>query len=194
MLENPSIPGRQHFICHAARDIGNRFPELVTETAQIKRVEMTDELVRLEELWTADRLDHLELSSASVAAGDENIAQPRAELPVSYQVFRQIQAVIVLQRKVSENRRAKVIKMLEAVAPENKGRPEILYPLSEQWMDLTSWFVSYTHAGNKPRIADEEELQSRVRAFEDFLHTTIRGTLFFGPVDTLDEILEDTNS
>lgn len=194
MLENPSIPGRQHFICHAARDIGNRTPELVAETAKIKRVEMTDELVRLEELWTTNRLDQLEFSSASAAARNEGIAQPRAELPVPYLVFRQIQSVIILQRQVSENRRAKVIKMLEAFAPENKNRSEILFPLSDQWMELTGWFVANTHAGNKPGMVDERELQSRFRALEDFLHTIIRGALFFGPVDTLDEILEHTNS
>jgi hypothetical protein len=191
LLEDPEFPGRRNFICHAARDIASRAPDIITDS-QTKKVEMTSDLKALVELWTSCGLDGMELSTASLAGQkDADITSTATEITISYLLFKRVQIIVTLQRKVLSNRN-RAIKMLEVIAPENVGREEILYPLAQQWMDVSSWFQEHTHAGPTAQIVDEKELQNNFRALETFLDTIIRE--FFGPMDTLDEILEDTNS
>src|SRR5260221_10246618 len=191
LLEDPEFGGRRNFICHAARDIASRTPDIITDS-QTKKVEMKNDLNALAELWTSSGLDGIELSTASLAGQkDADVASTATEIAIPYLLFKRVQIIVTLQRKVLSNRN-RAIKMLEVIAPENIGREEILYPLTQQWLEVSNWFQEHTHAGITAQIVDEKELQNNFRALETFLDTVIRE--FFGPMDTLDEILEDTNS
>ncbi len=191
LLDDPEFPGRKNFICHAARDIASRTPDIITES-QTKKVEMNNDLNALTELWTSNGLDGVELSTASLA-GQKNagVTSIATEIAIPYLLFKRVQIIVALQRKVLSNRN-RAIKMLEVIAPENIGREEILFPLAQQWMDVSKWFQGHTHAGTTVQVVDEKELQNNFLALETFLDTVIRE--FFGPMDTLDEILENTNS
>lgn len=191
LLEDPEFSGRRNFICHAARDISSRVPDIITDS-QTKKVEMTGDLNALAQLWTSSGLDGVELDAAFLAGKkDGDVTATGTEMAVPYLVFQKVQTIVTLQRQVLSNRN-RAVKMLEAVAPENIGREEILHPLTQQWRDITNWFQQHTHAGITAQIVDENELQNNFRALETFLDTVI--SEFFGPMDTLDEILEDTNS
>ncbi|HET6840117.1 MAG TPA: hypothetical protein VFK06_00260 [Candidatus Angelobacter sp.] len=190
LLADPTFSGREKFICHAARDIGNRTPDIFI--GEVKRVEMTNDLIDLTELWDASGLNRTELVASSAAAeGDGGVTSGPTKIIIPYQVFTKVQKIVALQRQVTQNR-SRATKMVEAVAPENVGRQETLYPLVKQWMDVAGWFVHYAHAGLITSTLDENELQNNFRAFEAYLDALIGE--FFGPMDTLDDILEDTNS
>ena len=191
LLDDPAFPGRHNFICHAARDIGNRVPDIITDT-KIERVEMPGDLTTLVELWAKNGLDRAELAPALAGQEDGSLHRATAEITIPYQIFRQVQTIVGLQRQVSENSRTRARRMVEAVAPENKDRQEVLFPLINQWMQLVKWFVAYTHAGTGLKTVDEGELQSKFRTLEARLDAFIGE--FFGSIGTLDGILEETNS
>jgi hypothetical protein len=192
LLNEPSFPGRHHFICHAGRDIGNRVPDKIADS-KTERFEITNDVATLTTLWTDSGLDRIELASASLIAQEKSGELPGTlDITIPQSIFRQMQIIVTRHRQGSKNNRDRAIRMVEAVAPENMGRQEVLYPLATQWIELTKWFADRTHAGLKVTIVDEEELQNKFRALETYLGTLIGE--FYGSVETLDDILEDTNS
>jgi hypothetical protein len=191
LLDDPDFPGRRNFICHAARDIGNRAPDIITDS-KTERVEMTDDLKALAELWVNSGLDSKAISTVPSAGETEaDIAAASAEVSIPYLLFKRVQIVAGLQQKVMSNRN-RAIMMVETVAPENSGRREVLVPLARQWVKVADWFQQHTHAGINPQVVAETDLQNTFRALETFLDTMIGE--FFGPMDTLDEILDNANS
>lgn len=191
LLDNPDFPGRRNFICHAARDISSRAPDIITDS-KTERVEMTDDLKALAELWVNSGLDSTAISTVPTAGEkDVDIAAASAEVSIPYLLFKRVQVIAGLQQKVMSNRN-RAIMMVETVAPENSGRREVLVPLARQWVKVADWFQQHTHAGINPQVVAETDLQNTFRALETFLDTMIGE--FFGPMDTLDEILDNANS
>lgn len=187
LLEDPTFPGRTHFICHAARDIGNRVPEVIAGRVEFQRVELTEELDQLAELWSRDGLDRKELPQTADGA-----ATTKHEVEIPIAVFKHLQIIINHHAQGIKNNTQKAIKMIEAAAHENAGRVETLVPLARQWVDLTRWFHGHAHAGLKEIGVDEHELQSKFNSLETYLYTLIGE--FYGGVGALDAILEDTNA
>jgi hypothetical protein len=191
LLDDPDFPGRRNFICHAARDISNRAPDIITDS-KTERVEMTDDLKTLAELWVSNGLDSTVFNTVPSAGGNAtDITTAPAEVSIPYLVFKRVQVIATLQQKVMSNRN-RAIMMVETVAPENSGRREVLIPLARQWVKVADWFQQHTHAGINPQVVAETDLQNNFRALETFLDTMIGE--FFGPMDTLDEILDNANS
>lgn len=191
LLDEPEFPGRKNFICHAARDISSRAPDIITDS-KTERVEMTDDLRALAELWVNSGLDSRAISTVPIAVEkDADITLASAEVSIPYLLFKRVQIVAALQQKVMSNRN-RAIMMVETVAPENSGRREVLVPLARQWVKVADWFQQHTHAGINPQVVAETDLQNNFRALETFLDTMIGE--FFGPMDTLDEILDNANS
>jgi hypothetical protein len=191
LLEEPEFPGRRNFICHAARDISSRAPDIITDS-KTERVELTDDLRALAELWVNSGLDSTAISTVPIAGEkDADITAGSSEVSIPYLLFKRVQIVAALQQKVMSNRN-RAIMMVETVAPENSGRREVLIPLARQWVKVADWFQQRTHAGINPQVVAETDLQNNFRALETFLDTMIGE--FFGPMDTLDEILDNANS
>jgi len=190
LLESPGFPARTYFICHAARDICNRVPEVIAGRAEFKRVDVTSELDELAHLWSQNSLDHQELPRAD-APDTDGAAGMRNDVQIPIEVFKHLQILVNYHAQGQINNTQRAVKMIESVARENTGRQESLLPLAREWVDLTRWFQARTHAGLKETSVDEQELQSRFRCLETYLYTLIGE--FYGPVEALDAILEDTN-
>jgi hypothetical protein len=191
LLDAPDFPGRKNFICHAARDIASRAPDIITDS-KTERVDMTDDLKALAELWVNSGLDSPAMITVPTAGEkDTDIAAASAAVSIPYLLFKRVQIIAGLQQKVMSNRN-RAIMMVETVAPENSGRREALVPLARQWVKVADWFQQHTHAGINPQVVAETDLQNNFRALETFLDTMIGE--FFGPMDTLDEILDNANS
>jgi len=191
LLNEPDFPGRRNFICHAARDISSRAPDIITDS-KTERVDMTDDLKALAELWVNSGLDSPAMITVPIAGEkDADIAAAPAEVSIPYLLFKRVQIIAGLQQKVMNNRN-RAIMMVETVAPKNSGRREVLVPLARQWVKVADWFQQHTHAGINPQVVAETDLQNTFRALETFLDTMIGE--FFGPMDTLDEILDKANS
>jgi hypothetical protein len=189
LLDDPDFLGRRNFICHAARDISNRAPDIITDS-KTERVEMTDDLQALVELWLNSGIDSTAISTIA-GEKDADITAASAEVSIPYLLFKRVHIIVALQQKVMSNRN-RAIMMVETVAPENSGRREVLVPLARQWVKVADWFQQHTHAGINPQVVAETDLQNTFRALETFLDTMIGE--FFGPMDTLDEILDNANS
>jgi hypothetical protein len=190
LLGDATFPGRQHLICHAGRDIGNRVPDVIAGRTS-KRVENTEDLDTLSTLWADNGLDRIDFIPTSEDA-ESSTSLVNASVAISQQVFKQMHIVVNRHRQGSQNNQKRAMKMVEAAAPENIGRQEVLVPLAKQWTELTRWFHSYAHAGLTGKVVDEKELQNKFNTLETYLSTLIGE--FYGPVETLDEILEETNS
>jgi hypothetical protein len=191
LIEDASFPARAHFICHAARDICNRVPEVITGRAEFKRVDVTSELDELAHLWSQNGLDHRQELPRAAAPDTDGAAGMRNDVPLPIEVFRHLQVLVSHHAQGQANYTQKAVKMVESAAKENSGRQEALLPVARQWVDLTRWFQARTHAGLKETSVDEQELQSRLRCLETYLCTLI--SEFYEPVGALDAILEDTN-
>jgi hypothetical protein len=189
LLEDKAFPGRVHLICHAARDIGNRVPEVIAGRAEFTRIDLTEELDQLAALWLRDSLDR-NRSPQSLVEGAMNADH---EVEISFEVFTHLQILVGHHAQGLSNRTQKAIKMIEAVASENAGRQETLVPLARQWVDLTRWFQGRAHAGLKETFVDERELNHKFEAVEMYLYRLISGEFYEG-VGVLDAILEDANS
>ncbi len=191
LLEDRTFPARTHFICHAAREIGNRVPEVIAGRTKFQRVELTEELDQLAELWSRNSLDRNELTQ-SAAPGTDGAATAAHAAEIPIEVFRHLHVLVNHHSQGHKNNLQKAARMIEAVARENAGRQETLVPLARQWVELTRWFHGRTHAGFKETVVDEHELQSKFQLLETYLYTFIGE--FYEAVGALDAILEDTNS
>jgi hypothetical protein len=187
LLQDPAFPGRSNLICHAARDLGNIFPQLfgIESIPQVKFTEVMDDL---SDLWTQNGLD--ESDSILETEADASILKVEVTLPV--EIFRQVSYLIMQHRKPALSVKERITKMVEAVAPENVGRREVLVPIAKQWVETTRWFQQHTHAGPDTPSVDEHELQTKFGTLESSITSLIAE--FYEPVGVLDEILEDTNS
>ncbi len=191
LVEDSSYPGRNHLVCHAARDICNRLPDLVG--VLVVPANQRKKLNTLSELWSRHKLETMELGELSSSAPDSSAESKTREIAVPLDVFRQIDLVVKHHRQIPVINRERATRMFEIVAPENVGRREVTLPLTTQWMELKRWFEEYAHAGLTDRAVDEEELQNKFATFEAHL-SKIAGEEFYEGVEVLDEILEDTNA
>jgi len=189
LLRDVAIPGRGRFICHAGRDLTNRIPELFSEN--VGRIELTADLNELSSLWVEHRVAETQMAMMSANKTDlPEGTQPMMGVPIL--IVRHVSELIDRHKQASMNHRDRAIKMVEAVAPENVGKREALWPIANQWFELSRWFQVHAHAGLKNSTVDEDELQSRFLTLESQINALIGE--FYEPVATLDEILQDTNS
>jgi hypothetical protein len=189
LLTDENFPGRVHLISHAARDIANRVPEIIAGREQLPRVELTDELDQLTDLWSQNGFDRTTLPEGM---GNQGAATTKHDVPIPVELFRHLQTLISRHAQVAQKNRDKATKMIEAVARENAGRQDSLVPLARQWVELARWFQRLAHGGLKNAAVDEHELQAKFRSLETYLYTLIGE--FYEGVEKLDAILEDTNS
>ena len=76
--------------------------------------------------------------------------------------------------------------------PRNGGRPELLQPISREWVSLRRWFHNYAHFAVQQKTPPEQELQSQFAALETYILTSMR--TFYEGMEGLDEILGEANS
>ncbi|MGA8214778.1 MAG: hypothetical protein WB799_14375 [Candidatus Sulfotelmatobacter sp.] len=166
-------------------------PDLIGGTMDLQRVDLTKDLNELGDLWSRFSLDQRGPTGVSTGK-DTDPNSLKEEIPIPVAVFKHLSVVLLHHNQATRNHRERATKMLEAIAPENKDRQEALYPVANQWVELTRWFVRHTHAGDKPDTVSEVDLQNNFLTLENHVMTLI--SAFYEPVDILDEILEDTNS
>jgi hypothetical protein len=188
-MENPGFPGRIHFVCHAAREICNRVPEVVGIFLEDDHQTHLDDL---SDSWLSHKLDGVEQEQVTPADSGTGEGRTR-EIAIPFDVFRTVSLVVRRHLQVAKINEERATRMFEIVAPETAGRKEITAPQVRQWTDLRHWFQRHTHVSHATRAVDERELQSRFDMLEAYLRK-IGGEEFYEGVEALDEILEDTNS
>jgi hypothetical protein len=164
---------------------------VIAGRAEFQRVEFTEELDQLAELWSRNGLDRKELSLSTAGSAD-GASRVGHDVEIPIEVFRHLQILVTHHAEGLQNSKQRATRMIEAVARENTGRQESLVPLARQWVELTRWFQGHAHAGLKETTVDEHEVQSKFQSLETYLYTLI--SEFYEGVEALDAILEDTNS
>ena len=189
LMGDPEYPGRTRFICHAARDICNRLPDVVD--VLVLKPNLHNQLNKLSDLWSRHKLQTVELGRLTPEE-PQNADSTTREVAVPLDVFRQIDLVVKNHRLIPIVNRERATRMFETVAPESAGGSEVLLPQTDQWIELKHWFEGHAHAGLRDRTVLAAELQSKFETFETHL-SKIAGEEFYEGVEELDEILEDTN-
>ena len=178
VLAAPSMPGRAHFLAHAAREIANGLPEWImgiTSTKEPKR------LSGLAARWqTAFPHDPSRREARS----------PTADVLVRRDLFDAVSELLAGHRDRSSSRDA-VLRLFTWLGPGNRYLQADLTALAKEWMAIRRWFESTTHARRslKAPAPDEQESRQYFERFEHWLASLLQG--FFAVRRELDVLLDD---
>lgn len=197
VFEQP-IPGKLRFVAHAVREIRNRLPDYISSSNGHKRLEYTNEVNKLVEIWQGCGFSLEQTVPDSQMNTSGNLPPPSPDIPVPQQLFLTIQQLLQKHLEVPLSNREKAIRFFELCIPAKQSSPETLRPIANHWRNVTEWFMEQTHDKGKVDKVEakpnEQELQSKFELFESFLIECARAQSFYITTDKLDEILEDTNS
>ena len=192
MVFNSEFPGRTRFVAHAVREIRNRLPDVVSGPQINTRVEYVNRLDQLAQRWSREGLpfdDSIPLENSVSVEADPT----PDSIAISTRLFRDIAHLLKDHTEARETHEARTFRLFEGLAPENKDLGATLIPIVRQWRRVTDWFSAHAHdSGRLDREIQSAELIQNFETFETML-TALIGS-FFTTLDTLDEILEETNS
>ncbi len=190
VLYEDKFPAKIRFVAHGVREIINSLPDYVVGPQRRERLDYRQRLDEIYLLWKEAGLP-LALSAPMIEP-QEGIDIIPADEPLPRAIVEKVTALVNEHQATSERIKDKVYRLFEAVAPENKDAKKELRPIVEHWVDLGEWFVGEAHDPRKQVEVDEKELVRQFGLFEDSLGSLI-GILFDKTLDTLDDILENTN-
>ena len=151
LLADTSVPGRAQLICHAGRDLCTGFQDL--QSISKDRADTVPLLREIDSYWQREGLDAIGFFGTG---GPE----PVAELTASPEVTIPRHLMVLFQRLVEEHRRGSMnqeeqaAKLFMANDPTAANRPEVVQPLSREWVRLRRWFVRYAHFAVQQRTPD----------------------------------------
>ena len=190
LLTDPSYPGRAQFICHAGRDICTGLQD-IRGIAKRRHSNTTAVFQEVEPQWVAEGLDGIEkVESQGKASASANAAV--SDVTISRHLFKLLQRLIEEHRLGSVNQEEQAAELFAAIAPDTAARPELLGPISREWVNLRRWFHNYAHFAVQQKTPPEKELQSHFAALETYILASMR--TFYEGVEGSDEILGEANS
>lgn len=162
MLSDPGSPARMFLLSHCMREIGNRLPnilnpELPNSSQQNLAVE------QLAKAWRAADV------GIQIVGAEESTQAPDVSVPRVVAVA--IETVVAEYEVGQRANYAKGSFLVQGVvSPDPAGPTRNRDPSVQAFLGSRSFFMGHTHAGNKDRPPPrEEEIQDRVRHFEDVL-------------------------
>ena len=115
-----------------------------------------------------------------------------SDVTISRHLFKLLQRLIEEHRLGSVNQEEQAAELFAAIAPETAARPELLRPISREWVNLRRWFHNYAHFAVQQKTPPEKELQSQFAGLETYIFASMR--TFYEGMEGLDEILGEANS
>ncbi len=191
MIHDKSFPGRIQLISHAIREIRNSLPDKVGGYVKRKKVDYIGKLDVISKLWIEFKIESYKIINDYQPVPD---SQPIQGMILPLALFSKIKELISDHNRSHETRKEQAFRLFDSLIPENKDVRESLTPIVNQWLEVTEWFVSICHVGdkNKVNVVEEDQLLSKFDLFERMLLSLIRG--FFKTLKELDEILEKANA
>jgi len=162
ILGDPGSPARMLLLGHCMREISNRLPDILNpELPDSSKQNLAVE--QLAKAWRASGL------GAQLVGADESTQAPDVSVPRG--VAAAIETVVA---EYEVGRRANYAKgsfLVQGVVPPNlAGTATNPDPSVQAFLRSKRFFMDYTHAGDEDRPPPrEEEIQDRVRHFEDVL-------------------------
>jgi len=159
--------------------------------AKRQRADTNNIFQEIEPEWTKEALDAID-----TAKGVHHIDVPEetvsAHVTISRHLFKLLQRLMEEHRLGSLNQEEQAVEMFAGSNAEASKHPELLRPMSREWVRLRRWFHNYAHFAIQQKTPTEQELQSQFAALETYILTSMR--TFYEGMEGLDEILGEANS
>lgn len=177
-----AVPGRFHFVAHAAREMANRMPEALSEVRVKGRLDYKSRLDVIADHWKREGLN----LEGSLPSSDAQVPLPR---PLYRRVAKLVRDHVTTRSKPEEA----AIRMYMATSSENKEFIASVKPVVTRWLKTADYFRQRAHVpGIKESNIREEEFQRHFELFEDALGALVRG--FYPTLKEINDILEDANT
>lgn len=190
LLSDLSVPGRAQTICHAGRDICTGLLELRSVDKR-QRADTNSVFQEIEPQWAKEGLDAIDIAEG-VDRTDGPQETVSADVTISRHLIKLLQRLMEEHRLGSINQEEQATEMFAGINPEAAKRPELLRPMSKEWVRLRRWFHHYAHFAVQQRTPSEQELQLNFAMLESYVLAIVR--TFYEGMEGLDEILGEANS
>ncbi len=177
-------------ICHAGRDLCTGLLELRDVTKR-PRADTNSVLQEIEPEWAKGGFDAID---TAVRVDPASLLQATVydDVTISRHLVKLLQRLMEEHRLGSINQEEQAVEMFVGSNPEAAKRPELLRPVSREWVKLRRWFQQYAHFGVHQTTPAEKELHSQFAILENYV-LGIKRTFYEG-MEGLDEILGEANS
>jgi hypothetical protein len=190
LLSDTSVAGRAQIICHAGRDLCTGLIEL-RGVAKRQRADTTSIFEEIEPEWSKEGLDAIDTAEAVDPNGLPQVAASEG-VTISRHLFSLLQRLMEEHRLGSSNQEEQAVEMLAGTDPDAVKHPELLRPMSREWVRLRRWFHHYGHFAVQQKTPPEDELQTKFAQLENYMLGIKRS--FYEGMEGLDEILDEANS
>lgn len=193
LLDDCSMPARGRLLAHTARELINRLPDYLDVPITAKRVDYAGAVDRIAVLWEDNA--HREVVPGTMVDGpiEDSTVAAGAEIVISKRLDSEIGSLVQEHRRSGAIREERFASVLQP--PEQSGPPFAkaqLEPFTRQWKELGRWFAGHAHVPNPgTKALDFGECASHFETLEHILYTRL--CPFYGAVEELDDILEETN-
>ena len=189
MVYENNFPGRTRFIAHAAREIRNRLPDVISGAKGKSLFQWKD---RLDKMVIAWQKSGFSLDSSMPIDLSENHSLPSDLIPFPKKLLEKVALLLKDHNDTREKPVEAAIRMFHGASPGSREFIDSMRPVISQWLEVTNWFVSKAHDGGYGGSdIDFADFRKKFELFEITLGGLLRG--FFEPLEDLDEILEETN-
>jgi len=194
IISDDANPARVYFMAHAVREIGNNLPKYLDIPLPKKRVEYVNRLDQLAPRWKAATQSQGNIVGP-VAGGSSPQAHDSLPqlIPIPGDLFLALDSLFDEHIASRMTRREAAKLMMASMDSSAHSAPEsYLVPIVQQWIELVNWFVGSAHVrAPQKRPPSFQECMEKFRVFEDALYALV--CPFYGAVEELDAILEETN-
>jgi|GEM_PF-966412 len=181
LFTDGGFPGRERFICHAVREIGNRLPQAVGGGTAREYLQYNKEVEGLAGVWEGRGL-------AGVHIGGDREAPTDATVGVPVEVAVMVERLVEKHRAVLGRRKHNAKQLFLSLEPENEKFTASLLPVVGQWLDITKWFGERAHVGSD---INPDELASYFEKFETVLDSL--GSYFYEGLDHIEKMVSGLN-
>ena len=184
LLHTPSFPAREHFICHAVRDIYRLLPAALGAKAPTRPAEVLPDMARnVAKIW--ERYPPNQLGTSERAGSDVRI---------SLQAYNAIQMLVEKSKNLEGQPSTGKQLAIALFRSFDRWHDGFIYPwIINAFADEYRYFVSRAHlAISSDRVPTDDGLIEHFEAFERAFHSLVGP--YFTCKEELDAILQDTNT
>jgi hypothetical protein len=190
MIYEHQAPGRVKFAAHAIREIGNRLPDYWAGKEESGgNLQYINRLDEIAPLWK----DHEDIALETTPLLTATRLTPVDPVPISPALYVKLSELMDDHLRTREKPYDKARRLFNAIAPEGDNRREGIRPALLEYVRIVSWAVGKCHgAGKADAEYDWDEIVHTFETFESCLISI--ASAFYVTIESLDEILEDTNN
>jgi len=193
LVDDHSIPARGRLLAHCGRELMIRLPDHMDVPIEPHRVEWKQALDCIAVLWEDET--HRQNAPGHLASeiADASSLAPSAEIRLSNDLHARIDRLLKDHLRARATITERVTGVLQPPGQAGTPFPQAqLETFVREWKKLNAWFAGHAHVPNPDKKPlDFSECQRRFEILENILYTRL--CPFYGAVEELDDILEETN-